>query len=83
MFTKYLLKYVSKRSDRCRMSIEKDNNDEIKTYLNCRFIYQYKAVWSCLQFLFIQNLLLLSDFKFIYRNIRTLFFQGVNHYPQF
>jgi hypothetical protein len=74
MLIKYLLKYVSKRSDRCRMSVEKDNNDEIKTYLNCRFIYPYKVVWSCLQFLFIQNLLLSSSFKFIYRNTRTLSF---------
>uniref|UniRef100_A0A6N2LNR1 Helitron helicase-like domain-containing protein n=1 Tax=Salix viminalis TaxID=40686 RepID=A0A6N2LNR1_SALVM len=43
MLIKYLFKYVSKRSDRCRMVVQKDNDDEIKAYLNCRFICPYEA----------------------------------------
>ncbi|KAG5235502.1 ATP-dependent DNA helicase [Salix suchowensis] len=46
----YLFKYVSKGSDRCRMVVQKENNDEIKAYLNCRFICPYEAVWRLFQF---------------------------------
>lgn len=50
MLIKYLFKYVSKGSNRCRMAIEGDKNDEIKSYLNCRFVCPCKAVWRLLQF---------------------------------
>uniref|UniRef100_A0A6N2LSJ9 ATP-dependent DNA helicase n=1 Tax=Salix viminalis TaxID=40686 RepID=A0A6N2LSJ9_SALVM len=50
MLIKYLFKYVSKGSDRCRMVVQKENNDEIKAYLNCRFICPYEAVWRLFQF---------------------------------
>ncbi|XP_034903514.2 uncharacterized protein [Populus alba] len=50
MLIKYLFKYVSKGSDRCRVVVEKDRADEIHTYMNCRFICPYEAVWRLLQF---------------------------------
>lgn len=50
MLIKYLFKYVSKGSDRCRMAVQKENDDEIKAYLNCRFICPYEAVWRLFQF---------------------------------
>jgi len=50
MLIKYLFKYVSKGSDRCRVVVEKDRADEIHAYMNCRFICPYEAVWRLLQF---------------------------------
>jgi len=50
MLIKYLFKYVSKGSDRCRVVVEKDRVDEIHAYMNCRFICPYEAVWRLLQF---------------------------------
>jgi hypothetical protein len=44
------LKYVGKGVDRCRISMQKENRDEIQTYLNCQFICPYEAVWRLLQF---------------------------------
>jgi hypothetical protein len=41
---KYLFKYVSKGLDRCRMLVEKENNDKIKAYLHSCFIYLYEVV---------------------------------------
>jgi hypothetical protein len=35
---KYLFKYVSRGSDKCRMVIAKENHDEIQAYFNCRFM---------------------------------------------
>jgi hypothetical protein len=35
MVIKFFFKCVDKGSYRCRMTIAKDNNDEIKSYLNC------------------------------------------------
>jgi len=35
MVIKFLFNCVNKGSDRCWMTIAKDNNDEIKSYLNC------------------------------------------------
>ena len=48
MLIKYLFKYVSKGSDRCKVVVEKDRVDEIHTYMNCRFICPYEAVWCLL-----------------------------------
>ncbi|PNT11530.2 hypothetical protein POPTR_011G042150v4 [Populus trichocarpa] len=50
MLIKYLFKYVSKGSDRCRAVIQGQTNDEIQAYLNCRFVCPYEAVWRLLQF---------------------------------
>lgn len=44
------MKYVGKGVDRCRISMQKENRDEIQTYLNCQFICPYEAVWRLLQF---------------------------------
>jgi hypothetical protein len=44
MLIKYLFKYVSKGSDRCRVVVEKDRADEIHTYMNCHFICPYEVV---------------------------------------
>ena len=48
MLIKYLFKYVNKGFDRCRIDVEKNNNDEIQAYINCRFICQYEVVWRLL-----------------------------------
>jgi hypothetical protein len=45
---KYLFKYVSKGSNRCRVVVEKDRADEIHTYMKCHFICPYVAVWHLL-----------------------------------
>ena len=50
MLIKYLFKYVSKGSNRCRVVVEKDRVDEIHAYMNYRFICPYEAVWHLLQF---------------------------------
>ena len=50
MLIKYLFKYVSKGSDRCRVAIQGERSDEIQAYLNCRFVCPYEAVWRLLQF---------------------------------
>uniref|UniRef100_A0A6N2L014 Uncharacterized protein n=1 Tax=Salix viminalis TaxID=40686 RepID=A0A6N2L014_SALVM len=50
MLIKYLFKYVSKGSDRCRIVVQKENDDEIKAYLNYHFICPYEAVWRPFQF---------------------------------
>ncbi|XP_020081827.1 uncharacterized protein LOC109705509 [Ananas comosus] len=60
---KYLFKYINKGSDRTRAVIE-DNNvcnegssnkqndqvDEIKKYLDCRYLSAYEAIWRLYQF---------------------------------
>ncbi|XP_048422055.1 uncharacterized protein LOC103957413 isoform X1 [Pyrus x bretschneideri] len=50
MLIKYLFKYVNKGSDRARLVIQQDPNDEILTYLNCRYISLYEAVWRLFQY---------------------------------
>ena len=50
MLIKYLFKYVSKGSDRCRMAMQKENDDEIKAYLNFQFpIHSRNPSVECLQ----------------------------------
>ncbi|XP_011048533.1 PREDICTED: uncharacterized protein LOC105142549 [Populus euphratica] len=50
MLIKYLFKYISKGSNRCRVVVEKDRADEIHTYMNCRFICPYESVGRLLEF---------------------------------
>ena len=50
MLIKYLFKYVNKGSDRARLALQQDANDEILTYLNCRYISPYEAVWRLFQY---------------------------------
>lgn len=40
---KYLFKYVNKRPDSCCMVLQNESNGEIQAYLNCHFIFLYKA----------------------------------------
>ncbi|CAN6678727.1 unnamed protein product [Malus baccata var. baccata] len=50
MLIKYLFKYVNKGSDRARLALQQDPNDEILTYLNCRYISPYEVVWRLFQY---------------------------------
>ena len=62
MLIKYLFKYLTKGPNRIRAVIEEniitENNetiiykevDEIKTYLNCRYITPYEAIWRIFEY---------------------------------
>ena len=62
MIIKYLFKYLTKSPDRIRAVIEDsiiiENNesinykevDEIKAYLNCRYITPYEAIWRIFEY---------------------------------
>jgi len=45
-----LTKYHSKGDDMCQIYVQRENQDEIKTNLNCHFICPCEAVWRLLQF---------------------------------
>lgn len=47
---KYLFKYISKGPDRATMVIGEDQPDEIKTYLDCRYVSACEAVWRIFEF---------------------------------
>ncbi|GKA34770.1 ATP-dependent DNA helicase PIF1-like protein [Tanacetum coccineum] len=42
---KYLFKYINKGPDRVSATIDDEEVDEIKDYLNCRYFLAYEAAW--------------------------------------
>lgn len=47
---KYLFKYICKGPDRTTMIITDDQADEIKSYLDCRYISACEAAWRIFEF---------------------------------
>ena len=62
MLIKYLFKYLNKSPDKIRAVIEENictensgkinytNVDEIKNYINCRYITPYEAIWRLYEY---------------------------------
>ncbi|XP_061993578.1 uncharacterized protein LOC133711477 [Rosa rugosa] len=50
MLIKYLFKYINKGPDRARVVLQDNMNDEIKTYLNCRYLSPPEAVWRLFEY---------------------------------
>ncbi|XP_062014061.1 uncharacterized protein LOC133730499 [Rosa rugosa] len=50
MLIKYLFKYINKGPDRARVGFKENLNDEIQTYLNCRYISPPEAVWRLFEY---------------------------------
>lgn len=47
---KYLFKYIAKGPDKATMVIKDDVQDEIKAYLDCRYLSASEAAWRILEF---------------------------------
>lgn len=47
---KYLFKYICKGPDRTTMIITDDQMDEVKSYLDCRYISACEAAWRIFEF---------------------------------
>ncbi|XP_040362560.1 uncharacterized protein LOC112168203 isoform X2 [Rosa chinensis] len=50
MLIKYLFKYINKGPDRARILLREDLNDEIATYLNCRYLTPHESVWRLFEY---------------------------------
>ncbi|XP_040368295.1 uncharacterized protein LOC112192958 isoform X3 [Rosa chinensis] len=51
MLIKYLFKYINKGPDRARILLQENLNDEIQTYLNCRYLTPHESVWRLFEYL--------------------------------
>ncbi|XP_074313836.1 uncharacterized protein LOC141649032 [Silene latifolia] len=47
---KYLFKYISKGPDKATLVIQEDTNDEIKAYMDCRYLSASEAAWRIFEF---------------------------------
>ncbi|XP_074317075.1 uncharacterized protein LOC141650993 [Silene latifolia] len=47
---KYLFKYISKGPDKATLVIKEDTNDEIKAYMDCRYLSASEAAWRIFEF---------------------------------
>ena len=45
MLIKYLFKYITKGPDRARVIFQENDDDEIQTFLNCRYLASQEAMW--------------------------------------
>ncbi|PRQ28775.1 putative DNA helicase Pif1, helitron helicase-like domain-containing protein [Rosa chinensis] len=50
MLIKYLFKYINKGPDRARLLLHDDLNDEITSYLNCRYLTPHESVWRLFEY---------------------------------
>ncbi|XP_062006831.1 uncharacterized protein LOC133723982 isoform X2 [Rosa rugosa] len=50
MLIKYLFKYINKGPDRARILVHENLNDEIQTYLNCRYLTPHESVWRLFEY---------------------------------
>ncbi|XP_062000159.1 uncharacterized protein LOC133717461 [Rosa rugosa] len=50
MLIKYLFKYINKGPDRARILFHENLNDEIATYLNCRYLTPHESVWRLFEY---------------------------------
>ena len=50
MLIKYLFKYINKGPDRARILLQDNFNDEIQTYLNCRYLSPPESVWRLFKY---------------------------------
>ncbi|XP_040361620.1 uncharacterized protein LOC112202949 [Rosa chinensis] len=46
MLIKYLFKYINKGPDRARLLLHDDLNDEITSYLNCRYLTPHESLYN-------------------------------------
>ena len=50
MLIKYLFKYINKGPDRARILLYENINDEIQTYLNCRYLGPHESFWRLFEY---------------------------------
>jgi hypothetical protein len=50
MLIKYLFKYINKGPDRARILLYENMNDEIQTFLNCRYLGLHESFWRLFEY---------------------------------